>query len=267
MHVGRGQRGFEAIPATDVFQADPDQRQESRDDEEKLEDFVVDGAGESAQEDVAEHDDRGEDDGEVEDPVQRQSQRLKRLVEDVERLDEARHRIHRNAGREDGHQREGAGVPGARLFVEAEAQKFGHGARFRAVVERHHEDADEDHRGNGADPVKVAGDDAVFGAGGTHADDFLRAKVGGNEGEAADPGGQGAAGLEVVLAGFHEALECEADAEHKNEIQQHDDPVDGCQVHALGFLDGGFGCGCRRPLYTVAWGKSRRRRAAVAHSL
>ena len=114
----------------------------------------------------------------------------------------------------------------AGLLVEAQAQVFGHRARLRAVVERHHEDADEDHGRDGADPVEVAGDDAVLGAGGAHADDFLGAEVGGDEGEAADPGGNGASGEEEVVAGAHVALEGEADAQHEDEVDQHDEPVD-----------------------------------------
>ena len=59
--VGR-QRVLESLPAADVLEPEPDQRQEAGDDEEELEDFVVDGAGEPAEEDVAENDDGREDD-------------------------------------------------------------------------------------------------------------------------------------------------------------------------------------------------------------
>ena len=62
---------LDALPAADVAQADPDQRGEAGDDEEELQDFVVDGAGEAAEEDVAEDDERGEDDGDVEDVLRR----------------------------------------------------------------------------------------------------------------------------------------------------------------------------------------------------
>jgi len=136
-------------------------------------------------------------------------------------------------GGEDGHGGETARVPRAGLFVEPQPEEFRHRARFRSVVERHHEDADKNHGGNGADPVEVAGDDAILCAGSAHADDFLGAEVSRDESQTADPGGQRAPGLEEVLAGFHEAFECEANAQHKNEVQQHDEPVDGGQVHAL----------------------------------
>ena len=116
-------------------------------------------------------------------------------------------------------------------IVEAEAKVFGDGAGLRSVIERHHEDADEDHGGDGADPVEVAGDDAVLGARGSHADDFLGAEVGGDEGEAADPGWDGTAGEEKIIAGAHVALEGEADAQHKDKVDQHDEPVDDGKSH------------------------------------
>jgi hypothetical protein len=62
---------LDALPAADVAQADPDQRREAGDDQEELQDLVVDGAGEAAEEDVAEHDQRGEEDRDVEDVLRR----------------------------------------------------------------------------------------------------------------------------------------------------------------------------------------------------
>ncbi len=42
-----------------------------------------------------------------------------------------------------------AGVQGARFFIEAELQILGHAAGAASVIERHHEDAHEEHGGNG----------------------------------------------------------------------------------------------------------------------
>ena len=67
------------------------------------------------------------------------------------------------------------GVQRAGLFVEAEFEVFGDAARAAAVIERHHEDADEQHGGHRADPVKVRGHDAVLGSGRAHSDHLLRA--------------------------------------------------------------------------------------------
>ena len=41
----------------------------------------------------------------------------------------------------------------------------------------------------------------------------------------------GAARGKEVCAGAHETLENDADAQHKGEIQQHDEPIDGGQFH------------------------------------
>ena len=200
----------------------------------------------------------------MKDPLQGQAEVHEWLIEDVEGLNKPRHGVHGDPGGKHGHECEGAGVPGAGLLVKAQAEKFGDGAGLGAVVERHHEDADEDHRGDGADPIELADDDAVLGARSAHADDFLGAEVGGDESQTADPGRQGATGLQVILAGFHETFECEANAQHENEIQQHDQPVDGCQVHAVRFLPGKQRWQCRRPLYTVALGQVQMKAGAAA---
>jgi len=83
--------------------------------------------------------------------------------------------IHGDAGAEDRHDGKGEGVDSASLLVEAHAEVFGTEG-FRAIVEGHHENADEDHRRDSPDPVEVAGDDAILGARGAHADDFLRSQ-------------------------------------------------------------------------------------------
>ncbi len=115
--VGHGRREgvLDSLPSTDIAQADPDERSEAGDDEEELENLVVDSAGEAAEEDVAEDDDGGDEDGDVEDVVVGDD-----AVEEAERLDEKRHRVHGDAGGEHGHDGEGEGVDGAGLLVEAQ---------------------------------------------------------------------------------------------------------------------------------------------------
>ena len=98
------------------------------------------------------------------------------IVPAEDRVEQQRQRVHRDARREDRHDGERHRVEAARLLVEAQLQVLRHRARLRAVVERHHEDADEHHRRDRADPVEMAGHDAVLGARGRHADDLLRAR-------------------------------------------------------------------------------------------
>jgi len=217
---------LDSLPSAYVAQADPDERSEACDDEEKLEDFVVDGAGEAAEEDVAEDDDRRKKDRDVEDIGVGDD-----AVEEPEGLDQKRHRVHGDAGGEHGHDGEGECVDGAGLLVEAEPEVLRDASGFRSVVEGHHEDADEDHGGDGADPIEMTGDDAVFGSGGAHADDFLGSQICADEGQAADPGRDRASCEEEVVAGAHVALEGKSDSQDEDEIDQHDQPVDYGQRH------------------------------------
>ncbi len=78
-------------------------------------------------------------------------------------------------------------------LVEAQTKIFGHRAGPRAVVEGHHEDPEKDHSRDRPDPVKMAGRDAVFCARGGHPDHFLRAEVGRQECQPANPGWNGPA--------------------------------------------------------------------------
>ena len=94
----------------------------------------------------------------------------------------------------------------ARRLAETQLQIAGHRVRFGDVIERHHHDAEEKHRGNGADPIPVGGQDAVLIRGGGPAHQFERAQIGGQETEARDPGGHVAAGQEEFLAGVGESL-------------------------------------------------------------
>ncbi len=185
-----------------------------------------------------------------------------RRVEDVQQHDQLGHGVHRDAAREDRHHREGDGVQPARLLVEPQPQVLGHRVGPRAVVERHHEQADEDHRRDRADPVEVAGGDPVLGPRGGHADDLLRPEVGRDERQPADPGGDRPAREEEVLAGLHELLERKADPQHEGEVDQHDQVVDprqcGCHARFLSsaagrvagesnrsIVRGGSAIGCR----------------------
>src|SRR5215469_14164733 len=78
----------------------------------------------------------------------------------------------------------------------------------------------------------MRGLESVLCSRGAHADDFLSAEVRADEGEAADPRRQRASGLKEVLAGLHIALEGETNAQHKHEIQQHDEPINERQLQS-----------------------------------
>ena len=118
------------------------------------------------------------------------------------------------------------GGEGAGGFAEAELQVAGDGVGLGDVVEGHHHDAEEEHGGDGADPIPVRGEDAVLIGGGRPAHEFERAEVGGEEAEPGDPRGHFAAGEEEVLAGAGLALEVEADGEDHHEVDGDDGDID-----------------------------------------
>ena len=208
----------ESLPAPQILEAEEHQRRETGDDEEELQHLVVDGRGESSEQDIAQHDGRGQPHARVEVPTQ-------------EQIQQQSHGVHRDARGENRHGRERDRVQAAGLLVEAHLQVLGHRARLRAVVERHHEDPEKHHRGNRAHPVEMAGRHAVLGPRGGHADHFLRAEVGGEECEPRDPRGNRAAGEKIIRAGLHVAPQREADAQHEGEVHAHDDPVDLAWMH------------------------------------
>src|SRR6266852_808683 len=94
---------LQSSPAADIPEAQPTQRQETRNDQEKLQHFVVDRTGKPTQQNVDEHDYCRSENTYVEEPLRTNSNVAKGLVEDMQRLDKLRHGIHRNAGRENRH--------------------------------------------------------------------------------------------------------------------------------------------------------------------
>jgi hypothetical protein len=116
--------------------------------------------------------------------------------------------------------------------VEPQAQVLGDAADLGPVVEGHHDDAEEDHRGDGPDPVVVQRHEPVLGTVGGHPDDFEGAEVRRDERETGDPGRQRPAGQEEVDAGADRAAGCEADPENRHEVQCDEQIVDGVEAQA-----------------------------------
>jgi len=211
----------EAAAPARVAEPEEAERREAGDDQEELKHLVVDRRRQAAERHVREHDRRREDDARVEVPAE-------------QRLEETAHRVHRDARREDRHDRERQGIEGARLLVEAQAQVLRNRARARAVVERHHEHADEDHRRHRAQPVEVAGRDPVLRARGGHPDDLMGAQVRRQEREPGDPGGKRSSGQEEIRARPHRAPEDPADPQDEGEVDRQDQEIDGdrlCGMH------------------------------------
>ena len=113
----------------------------------------------------------------------------------------------------------------ARALAEAQLQVAGHGVRLRDVVERHHHDAEEEHRRDGADPVPVRRQNAVLVGRAGPAHQLQRAQVGRDEAEAGDPRRHLAAGEEELLAGVGLALHIKADEDHQREIKRQNQNI------------------------------------------
>ena len=201
------------VPAADVDEADDHDRQQRRDDHEELQHLVVDRRREAAEADVDHDDHAGDDDADEQRPAEQQ-------------LEHERQRVEVHARDQHRGDREGDRVELVRAVVEAQAQVLGDRADLRAVVERHHHQAEEDHGRDGADPVVVDRRDAVLRAVGRHADHLERAEVGRDEGQARDPRRQRAAGQEVVQARLDVALGREPHAEDDEEVRGENRVVD-----------------------------------------
>ena len=203
--------------APDGVQRDERERQQARDDDEELEHLVVDRRGEAAEGDVDEHERGGDEDRGRDRPPEHQ-------------VDDEREREQVDAG--DEHRRDGerAGVEGMGELAEPQSQVLRYRADLGAVVERHHHEAEEDHRRHRPDPVVVDGGDAVLGAVGGLAEDLECTEVGGDEREARDPGRERPAGEEEVDVGLDEQARDEADAEHDDEVDPEDHIIDRARV-------------------------------------
>jgi len=212
---------LESAPATDAVEADDRQRCETRDDDEELEHLGVDRGGQAAEGDVAEHD-RGGD--EQRDPQRPAEQGVDHLGQQNE--------VH--TGDEQLGDREGQRVHQVCAGTETTAHELRHRSDLRAVVEGHHDDAEEDHRRDGADPEVVHRLHAVLDAVGGHADDLDGSEVRGDEGEAGDPGGQSAAGEEEVDGAGHPPLRSPADAEDEGEEECDQRVIDPAGVKPQG---------------------------------
>ena len=215
----RRQSRLNSVPAAGFHDGQHRERHEAQHDQEELQHLVVNRAGQAAQVGVGEHDRRREQDRVRETPAQHQ-------------FEQKPQRVHRNAGGEDGHHGEGERVEGARLLVEAELQIFGHGSRAAAVVKRHHEDAHEDHRRDRAHPIEMGGHDAILGARGDHADQFLRAQVGRDKGQAGDPDGQRTPGRQEFIGRGYFLLEQPSDTDNEDKVEDKDEVIDWGEYHA-----------------------------------
>jgi hypothetical protein len=212
-----GDLRLQAAPAADGVQPDDHQRDQAGDDHEELQDLVVDGAGQAAEGDVGQHEGRRDHDRQPDRPAD-------------QRVDDQGQRVEVDPGGQHGGERERQSVEQVGRRVEPPAQELRDAAHPRAVVERHHHDAEEDHGRHRADPVKVHGGQAVLRAVGRHAQDLDRAQVGGDERETGHPRGQRPARQQEVLTGGNRPAGQYPDRHDQREVDPKDRPVKGVNV-------------------------------------
>src|SRR5262249_36277154 len=136
------------------------------------------------------------------------------------------HGEHVDAAHQNGHEAKRNGGHGASGFSEAEPQIAWNRMGLGDVVERHHDQCEEEHCGNGANPIPMGGEDSILISGTCPAHQFQRAQVCGKKTKTSDPGGHGTASHEEVFAGVGAALEVEADDKYQREIENDDDEID-----------------------------------------
>src|SRR5690606_31086304 len=183
------------------------------DDEEELEHFIVYCTCQSAEISIDHHNPRSEPYGNIEVPAEDYLQQHRKSVE-------------RDARREDRHHSESERVEGSCLLIESKLEVFGYTSGSASVIERHHVNAKEDHRECSAEPIEVRGVKSVLRSVRGHAEDFLRAEVGGNEGKARDPEWNVAIAHQEVVAGLDLLLQQKANADHEHEIDRNYEIVD-----------------------------------------
>ena len=110
------QTGFDAFPAADIVNAQENQRDETKHDQEELDDLVIDSGGQTAQERVNQYDKSRDQYTGIEVPAQEQVQQFA-------------HCVHGDTGGEHRHHREGNGIETASFFVKTQLQVFRNGTR------------------------------------------------------------------------------------------------------------------------------------------
>ena len=208
------------LPAADVLEPKQGQRQEPEHDEKELQYFVVDRRGQAAEERVDQNDQRGNNQAEVEIPSE-------------QNLQKSRQCVHRDSRGHDGHEREAEGIESARLFVEAELEVFRHRSRLGAIIERDHEHAEEDHRGDGSEPIEMRREDSVLSAACAHSDHFLCTEIGRYERKAGDPGRNGSSGHEEIAAGFDVPFKDDADSQDEREINDENEVINFAEIKQM----------------------------------
>ncbi len=137
-------------------------------------------------------------------------------------LHDQRHRVHVDAAHENRHEAERDGRQTSARLTVAELEIPRNRVRLGDVVEGHHQDAQQKHGGNRADPVPVRGQNPILVGGRRPAHQLQRAEVRRQEAQTRHPGRHLPPGQEEVLPRGHARLEVEADGQDGPEVNRDD---------------------------------------------
>ena len=110
--------------------------------------------------------------------------------------------------------------------AEPPEHELGDRAHLGAVVERHHHDAEEQHRRHRTDPEVVHGRQPDLRTVGRHAHDLDRTQVGRDEGQTGHPGRERSPGEEEVDRVGDRTPGHDTDAEHEGEVDGDEQVVE-----------------------------------------
>ena len=103
--------------------------------------------------------------------------------------------------------------------------------RLGDVIERHHHDAQKQHRWDRSDPIPVGGENAVLISRTRPTHQFQRAQVGGQEAETGYPCRHLPSGHEKVFAGIGPPAKVKPDRQNQGEVESDDDHIHRRQMH------------------------------------
>ncbi len=199
-------------PATGLDQPQDGNQQRAQPNKEELEHLVEDRREQASQGHVDPHGERRHPDAEVDVPAQHH-------------LHDQRHRVHVDPRHEQGHEGKHHRGEAAGGLSVAELQVTGNGVGLGNVIERHHDEPEEQDGRDRADPVPMRRQDAVLIGGSRPAHQFQGAKVSGNKAEARHPGRHFPACQEKTLATLRIALQVEANPQDHREVNADDQQV------------------------------------------
>ena len=216
-----GNLQLEVGPSTGLVQSKDRNQQRARPDEKELQHFIKDGRAQTAQGHINRNRQRRNPDAEINVPSQHD-------------LHDLGHGKHVDAAHEHGHEGERNRGQGAGRFAETQFQISRHRVGFGDVVERHHDQRQEQHRRDGADPIPMRRQNAVLVGRTRPAHQFERPQIGREKTQACHPRRHLPPCHEKVFAGIGSSPQIKANPQHQSKVESNNDHIHRGQMHEPG---------------------------------